>query len=71
MLRPFGSSLWKRWPEFGYCLKLTRDSDFHARMCHLIPWRGPRDERDWPAGLAAGGSWPWSPLAPEVARYAS
>jgi hypothetical protein len=71
MLRPFGSSLWKRWPEFGYCLKLTADSDLDARQCRLIPWRGPRDERDWPAGLVAGGSWPWTPLGHDVMRYAS
>lgn len=68
MLRPFGSSLWKRWPEFGYCLKLTADSDYNARMCKLIPWRGPRDERDWPVGLAAGGTWPWEPVRPDVMR---
>lgn len=71
MLRPFGSSLWKRWPEFGYCLKLAADSDFQSRQCKLIPWRGPRDERDWPLGLVAGGEWPWSPLSPEVVRWAS
>lgn len=71
MLRPFGSSLWKRWPEFGYCLKLTADSDFRTRMCRLIPWRGPRDERDWPEGLAAGGEWPWSPVDSSVMRFAS
>lgn len=71
MLRPFGSSLWKRWPEFGYCLKLSSDSDLKARLCKLIPWRGPRDERDWPEGLQAGGEWPWTPVSAAVMRYAS
>lgn len=71
MLRPVGSSLWKRWPEFGYCLKLTSDSDYHARLCRLIPWRGPRDERQWPEMLAAGGEWPWTAVDPAVGRYAS
>lgn len=69
MLRPFGSSLWKRWPEFGYCLKLTAESDLQARLCRFIPWRGPRDERDWPEGLAAGGDWPWTPIQREVMRF--
>lgn len=69
MLRPFGSSLWKRWPEFGYCLKLSADSDYAARACKLIPWRGPRDERDWPDGLQAGGLWPWTPISRDVAGY--
>lgn len=71
MLRPFGSSLWKRWPEFGYCLKLAADSDLSARFCKFIPWRGPRDERDWPEALRAGGEWPWSPVMPSIARFAS
>lgn len=71
LLRPFGSSLWKRWPEFGYCLKLTADSDLLARQCRLVAWRGPRDERDWPEGLHAGGDWPWSPLSRSVIRAAS
>jgi hypothetical protein len=71
IMRPFGSSLWKRWPEFGYCLKLAADSDLNARLCKLVPWRGPRDERDWPTGLRAGGDWPWSPVNPAAMRYAS
>ena len=50
--RPFGSSLWLRWPEFGYCLE---DSGV------LRPWRGPREERDWPEKLRRGeaSEWPW------------
>lgn len=71
MLRPFGSSLWKRWPEFGYCLKLAQDSDYNSRLCKLVPWRGPRDERDWPVGLRAGGEWPWTPVSTQLAKWAS
>lgn len=50
--RPFGSSLWMRWPEFGFCLE---DSGL------LRPWRGPREERDWPLKLKRGepDKWPW------------
>lgn len=55
-LRPSGSSLWMRWPEFGYGLRL-RGSDAAV----LEPWRGPRDERGWPEVLARGGPnrMPW------------
>lgn len=48
--RPFGSSLWLRWPEFGLCLE---DGG------HLRHWRGPREERDWPEKLRWGDEWPW------------
>lgn len=49
--RPFGSSLWLRWPEFGYCLE-----DGGA----LRPWRGARDaDRSIPLKLKRGDEWPW------------
>jgi AAA domain/Toprim domain len=51
--RPYGASLWLRWPEFG--LHLSAEGD-------LRHWRGPRDERDWPALLQRGGAWPWTPI---------
>ncbi len=49
--RPYGASLWSRWPEFG--LHLSED----GRLTH---WRGPRDERAWPGRLRRGGAWPWT-----------
>lgn len=49
--RPYGASLWMRWPEFGVCL---------APDGRLLHWRGPRDERAWPAKLTRGGAWPWT-----------
>ena len=49
--RPYGASLWLRWPEFG--LELTRTGQ-------LKHWRGARDERSWPAALKRGGEWPWT-----------
>lgn len=50
--RPYGASLWLRWPEFGKHL------DPGGR---LSDWRGPRDERTWPRSLKRGGEWPWTP----------
>jgi hypothetical protein len=51
--RPYGASLWLRWPEFGLHL------GENGMISH---WRGPRDERDWPAALQRGGTWPWTPV---------
>lgn len=53
--RPYGSSLWMRWPEFGLCLE--NDGSLRA-------WRGARDEdREWPSKLSQGdpstGGWLW------------
>jgi hypothetical protein len=49
--RPYGASLWLRWPEFGLYL---------AKEGNLRPWRGARDEREWPVLLTRGGEWPWT-----------
>lgn len=50
--RPYGSSLYSRWPEFG--LGLGED----GRLEH---WRGVREEgRGWPRKLRRGGAWPWT-----------
>jgi len=62
-LRPVGSSVWLRWPEYGYGLALEEGSDLSARAVRFVPWRGPRDERAWPehmiSGYAIGQPWPW------------
>jgi replicative DNA helicase len=50
--RPYGASMWLRWPEFG--LHLTESGI-------LSHWRGQRDQREWPASLKRGGDWPWTP----------
>lgn len=52
-IRPFGASLWMRWPEFGLHL---------AEGGQLQHFRGERDERDWPAALKRGGDWPWTAI---------
>ena len=49
---PYGWSGWLRWPEVG--LWLDKDGD-------LTPWRGAREEREWPRELERGGTWPWTP----------
>ena len=34
-----------------------------SQIFQLLPWRGPRDERDFPLNLVRGGpqEWPWAP----------
>lgn len=50
--RPYGASLWVRWPEFGIWL------DEDGTIEH---WRGARDQREWPLAMKRGGEWPWMP----------
>ncbi len=60
-VRPIGSSLWLRWPEFGLGLIPQKDTKIDARQGDLVPWRGSRDQREWPKQLIAGGdgALPW------------
>ena len=58
-VRPAGTSLWLRWPEFGYGLRPAKDFTEENRLVDFVPWRGDRSERDWPKQLRKGGDWPW------------
>lgn len=68
-LRPLGSSLWMRWPEFGFGLRPVEDekSASNADGCRgrrVVPWRGMRDERDFPHFIHQGEQWPWQSYRP-------
>lgn len=62
-VRPTGSSLLLRWPEFGFGLRPAEDGDGTTnRLVDFIAWRGARDERDWPQSLVRServNEWPW------------
>ncbi len=63
-LRPAGSSLLLRWPEFGWGIRPeanTRMLGQRPMDVAVEPWRGGRDDRNWPAHLTMGnpGDWPW------------
>lgn len=59
-LRPFGSSVWLRWPEFGIGLRKEDDSRYLVEH-----WRGPRDKRTWPTALQRHRKpWLWSAVMP-------
>lgn len=70
IMRPYGASLWKRWPEFG--LYLDADPEHPGDPARLRPWRGGRDERQWPTVLTRSEG-TWKPLnmaaAPRTETY--
>jgi replicative DNA helicase len=68
-VRPFGSSVWLRWPEIGVGLRVDdKQEQAHREWAnsngiHLGPrprylevaqWRGQREDRDWPTGITWG-----------------
>jgi hypothetical protein len=62
-LRPLGSSLFLRWPEFGYGLRPAPEAahEEHPSIVEVGAWRGARDERNWPKRLRHGSTLPWEP----------
>jgi AAA domain/DnaB-like helicase N terminal domain len=62
ILRPFGASLWSRWPEFGFGMRKAEPREDNRQAVDWLAWRGARDEgRQWPRQLVRGRSheWPW------------
>jgi RecA-family ATPase len=51
-LRPFGSAVWSRWPEFGLSLSNSVTSPGYYEVG---TFRGSRDERKWPKVMHRGG----------------
>lgn len=64
--RPYGASIWTRWPEFGRWLSPRR-----AGTATLDEFRGDRDTRDIPRTLTDSGNWPWSTASGRDATFAS
>lgn len=66
-VRPFGSSLWLRWPEFGFGLAKSDEAgqSFHHRVVDVKHWRGMREDRPWPRQLESGSVLPWIDAEPE------
>lgn len=59
-MRPYGSSVFRRFPDFGYGIQPTQDQG----MFELAPFRGARvRDRAWPDRLRWGNpssmEWPW------------
>ena len=56
-MRPRGSSALMGWPEFGYGLRGIGAEGY----ADLVPWRGNREERDWPSRMRRGDGFRWVP----------
>ena len=63
-LRPFGSAVWSRWPEFG--LAMTPVPTGEPYVYEIRHFRGARDERAWPSLIKRsprpGGRFPFTVL---------
>ncbi|MCC3333549.1 AAA family ATPase [Nocardia abscessus] len=67
MMRPLGSSLFRRWPEFGFGLlrSKTDPGGSRASVVDVVSWRGSREERSWPSKLQHSHILPWMPADPD------
>ncbi|WP_280393200.1 AAA family ATPase [Nocardia wallacei] len=66
-MAPIGSSVWMRWPEFGFGLRRS-DKDTstgRAQLVDVVSWRGAREERQWPSSLHHSHILPWTPADPD------
>ena len=60
-LRPFGSSVWSRWPEFG--ISLTPDPiALDGYVYEVNHFRGARDNRAWPIRMKRATRFPFETL---------
>jgi len=60
-LRPFGSAVWSRWPEFGISLQPDPTSA-EPYVYDVRHFRGARDERPWPIKIKRGKRFPFEVL---------
>lgn len=71
-VRPVGSSLYLRWPEFGYGIKAYYNEDkLDENYVELVSWRGARDERSWPTVLRKAIGFPWQDASDPLLRNVS
>ena len=63
-MRPFGSAVWSRWPEFGIALQQDLTSG-GPHVYDVRHFRGARDERPFPTKMRRGKLFPF-----EVIEYA-
>jgi len=60
-MRPYGTTLWLRWPEFGFGLESMRK---RRGSLHLARFRGDRLDATWPEELHRSSPWPWTAAWP-------
>ena len=57
-MRPFGSAVWSRWPEFGLALQ-PDPTDMGEYTYDVNHFRGARDLRQWPKCMKRGRKFPF------------
>ena len=61
-VRPRGSSALMGWPEFGFGIRASEEEG----VWDFVPWRGQREQRDWPERMRRGdrgrAEFPWVPV---------
>lgn len=57
-LRPFGSAVWSRWPEFGLALQ-PDPTAIEGYVYEVRHFRGARDVREWPTRMRRGKMFPF------------
>lgn len=69
-MRPFGSSVWLRWPEIGIGFQRDTETPKYRKgtpnqFLESVDWRGAREPRDWPDLITHGDKdlrqLPWVP----------
>lgn len=56
-MRPRGSSSLMGWPEFGFGMRAVT-----VGIADFVPWRGQREERDWPQRVRRSEGFRWMPM---------
>ena len=56
-MRPRGSSSLMGWPEFGFGMRAVAEG-----IADFVPWRGQREERDWPQRVRRSHGFRWMPM---------
>ena len=56
-MRPRGSSSLMGWPEFGFGMRAISEG-----IADFVPWRGQREERDWPQRVRRSEGFRWMPM---------
>lgn len=58
-LRPVGSGIYLRWPEFGISLTPSKEEGDDAGTLLLSGFRGHREDRVWPVKIVRSQPWSW------------
>lgn len=66
-MRPEGSNVYMKWPEFGIAMKKSSKQNGGDRALDIGTFRGHREDRLWPIRIirdTSPGGWPWKAIMP-------